>query len=384
MPLYNHHFTDLTILVVSLGALYLVSHWLLQTSWVARKPSRVQSVRVLTALAAVLMVAGMALTFRRIAVYVPVWWSTWIKGIGITVCVWTVALVPVAWFWKSRPAAQFDPGRRVLLNAARVATFSAPVVLTGFAFVRRNDLRLQEVDIAVPGLSKDLEGLRLVQLSDIHMSPFLSETDLARAVDMANETKAHVALVTGDLISVRGDPLDVCLRQLARLKTDAGTLGCLGNHEIHAASSDYTTERGARLGIDFLRGRARILKFGNAPLNFGGVDYQRFGYPYLVRTAGLVQPGMPNILLSHNPDVFPVAARQGWNITLGGHTHGGQVNFEILSTNVNIMRFYTPYVYGSYSREGSSIFVTRGIGTVGIPARIGAPPEVALIRLRMA
>ncbi len=384
MPLYSHHFSDFLIFVVSLASLLLVARCLLATDWIAREPGRIRALRIVASVAACLMIAGLAFTYGRVSRLLPVWWSTWIKGIGIAVSLWAVALLPVAWFWKSRPSARFNPGRRHLLNAARVATFAAPAVLTGFAFVRRNDLRLEEVDLPIAGLPKELDGLRLVQLSDIHMSPFLSESDLARAVDMANETKAHIALVTGDLISVRGDPLDACLKQLARLKSDAGTLGCLGNHEIHADSSAYTTEQGARLGMGFLRSRSRILRFGNARLNIGGVDYQRFGFPYLERTRKLVQPGMPNILLSHNPDVFPVAAEQGWNLTLGGHTHGGQVNFEILSTNVNIMRFYTPYVYGRYDQDGSSIFVTRGIGTVGIPARIGAPPEVALIRLRTA
>jgi Predicted phosphohydrolases len=95
----------------------------------------------------------------------------------------------------------------------------------------------------------------------------------------------------------------------------------------------------------------------------------------------LIAPGVTNILLSHNPDVFPVAARQGYDLTIAGHTHGGQVNVEILHRDMNLVRFITPYIYGVYTEGKSSIFVTRGIGTVGVPARLGAPPEVALIRL---
>ena len=92
-------------------------------------------------------------------------------------------------------------------------------------------------------------------------------------------------------------------------------------------------------------------------------------------------PDATNILLSHNPDVFAVAARQGWDLTLAGHTHGGQVNVEILNQSLNAARFFTPYIYGLYRQGRSSIWVTRGIGTVGVPARLGAPPEVAFIRL---
>ena len=80
----------------------------------------------------------------------------------------------------------------------------------------------------------------------------------------------------------------------------------------------------------FLRQRAAPLRFGNAVLNLAGVDYQRAAQPYLVGAEQLVAPGAFNVLLSHNPDVFPVAARQGYQLTIAGHTHGGQVRVEIL------------------------------------------------------
>src|ERR1017187_4567140 len=91
-----------------------------------------------------------------------------------------------------------------------------------------------------------------------------------------------------------------------------------------------------------------------------------------------------NVLLQHNPDVFPAAARQGYNLLLAGHTHGGQVTVEILDQSINPARFFTPYVYGLYRKRNPAAYVTRGIGTIGIPARIGAPPEISLLRLRKA
>jgi predicted MPP superfamily phosphohydrolase len=98
----------------------------------------------------------------------------------------------------------------------------------------------------------------------------------------------------------------------------------------------------------------------------------------------MVVPGALNLLLSHNPDVFPVAARQGYNLMLSGHTHGGQINIEIYDESISPSRFFTPYVYGLYHVQGAAAYVTRGIGTIGIPARIGAPPEITVIRLRKA
>ena len=283
------------------------------------------------------------------------------------------------------PTRNFSPGRRALLRVAGGAAVAAPFGLVGFgALVGRTDFHVREVDVPVPDLHPDLAGLRLVQLSDIHLSAFLSEKELARVIDSSNELRGHVVVVTGDLISVRGDPLDACLRQLARLRSDTGVLGCLGNHEIYAECEDYTAAEGARLGVLFLRRETRRLRFGGTWMNFAGVDYQKFRLKpaYLRGAEQMIAPGALNILLSHNPDVFPVAAQQGWDLTLSGHTHGGQVNVEILHQNLNLARFYTPYVHGLYQSGRSSIYVTRGIGTIGMPARLGAAPEITVLRLK--
>jgi uncharacterized protein len=250
--------------------------------------------------------------------------------------------------------------------------------------VQRHDISLREHEIPVAGLHQDLDGLRLVQITDIHMSAFFSRRELDYAIAMANETRAHVALVTGDLISSVRDPLDSCLEGLKALRADAGVFGCMGNHEIYARAEAYVEQAGARQGLRFLRRAHEILRFGGARLNLAGVDYQRLSNPYLPGAENMIDPEAYNVLLSHNLDVFNVAARQGYDLTLSGHTHGGQVRVEILGADLNPARFLTPYVDGMYRKGKSAIFVSRGLGTIGIPARLGAPPEVTLIRLRRA
>ena len=175
-------------------------------------------------------------------------------------------------------------------------------------------------------------------------------------------------------------------RCTARLKADAGIFGCMGNHERYAEASDYAELAGARAGIHFLRGRAEPLRFGTSVLNLAGVDYQSRGrrHRYLRGAERLILPSATNILLSHNPDVFPVAANQGYNLLLAGHTHGGQVTVEILDQSINPARFFTRFVYGLYRSGGAAAYVTRGIGTIGMPVRFGAPPEIVLLRLRKA
>jgi predicted MPP superfamily phosphohydrolase len=105
------------------------------------------------------------------------------------------------------------------------------------------------------------------------------------------------------------------------------------------------------------------------------------GSQYLEGGERLVQPQHFNLLLSHNPDVFRVAAQKGFDCTLSGHTHGGQLTVEILSEHLTLARMFTPYVYGVYRQDDAAIYVSRGVGTVGVPARVGAPPEIGLIRL---
>jgi predicted MPP superfamily phosphohydrolase len=263
----------------------------------------------------------------------------------------------------------------------------APFAVMGYgSLIQRTNFRVREVDLPIAGLPQDLEGLRILHLSDIHLSAFLSESEFSRVVDASLELRPNLAVVTGDLISGFSDPLDACIRQLARLKADAGVFGCMGNHERYAQAEDYTERESGRRGIRFLRGESQALRFGNATLNLAGTDFEssRKRPDYLTGADKLILPGATNVLLQHSPDVFPVAARQGYNLLLAGHTHGGQVTVEILDQAINPARFLTPYVYGMYRAGDATAYVTRGIGTIGVPARIGAPPEISLLRLRKA
>lgn len=373
MLLRIHFFPSLCLLILGLVLEWQMVRWFLPR--VARRRWLFGS----AAVGAAVMLVGYLLEFQRIALRFSVWWSTWLDCAAIMATMGLLAayltlLLP-------RQGSAFQSGRRTFLTAAGAGLSVLPAAGTVFGIVRRNQFRVSEVKIPIPNLPKDLEGFRMVQITDVHLSPFLSEAEFARAIDMANETRADLALVTGDLISRRGDPLDACLRQLARLRAGSGVLGCLGNHEVYTKTQDYVTAQGRRIGVEFLRGEARTLRFGGAAINFAGVDYQKFGAPYLKGAEQLLAPGVVNILLSHNPDVFPVAAAQGYDLTIAGHTHGGQVDVEILNQHWNVARYFTPYVLGLYSAGKSSVYVSSGLGTIGVPVRLGAPPEVSLLQL---
>jgi uncharacterized protein len=287
--------------------------------------------------------------------------------------------------------AATDPSRRRALNAAGSALVAAPFAAMGYgALIERTRFEVRQIDVPLARLPADLDGLRILHLSDIHLGLFLSERELARVIDASRELHPHIAFVTGDFISAAGDPLEACIRQLARVKADAGMFGCLGNHERYARAETQAAVLAAQAGIPILRDRAQLLRWGNSVLNVAGVDYQRGSSKdrYLLGAQRLVYPEGFNVLLSHNPDVFPVAARQGYDLLLSGHTHGGQVTFEILDESINPARYFTPYISGLYRLRpddtSTAAYVTPGIGTIGIPARIGAPPEISLLTLRKA
>jgi predicted MPP superfamily phosphohydrolase len=371
---------DLLFIFVTLamhGALYIYVRrkWMLA----GRKAVLLQVLfGVSGAFAAACILTGTSSVARRMAASDA---ASWIRAVG-EIYALLLDAVGVLLFLRAGLEKQFYPARRGFIRVLTGAAVAAPAVIVarGMA-VGRRDFALQEVSMPVRNLHPDLNGLRILHLSDTHFSPFLTAADMKRVVAIANKTRPHLAVFTGDFITDAHDSLEECIRLLGKLKADAPILCCNGNHEIHANCEAEAKIIGSRYGLDVLRQESRILPFGKAKLNVAGVDYQAFKLPYLTDAEQLLRKDSLNLLLSHNPDVFPVAAKKGFDLTLAGHTHGGQVTVEILKQYANVARFFTPYVSGMYTRGHASLYVTRGIGTVGIPARIGAPPEITLIRL---
>jgi predicted MPP superfamily phosphohydrolase len=297
-----------------------------------------------------------------------------------------------------------DPGRRHFFKAATAAAGAAPFLgaMYGFAAERLN-YQVRCVEIPIANLPDALDGMKIAQLSDIHLSGYISRDDVRRAVDMANDLSPDLSVVTGDFITGASDPLEACIAEIRNLAAPLGIYGCNGNHEIYAKAEDAAERLFTQAGMKLLREENALIHFRGAQLNLIGVDYQRERGPGGVKIqtlAGvdrLVRRDMPNILLSHNPNSFNRAAELGIELSLAGHTHGGQVQVEILDHRLSPARFITDYIAGLYSRPmgagtaaadsaaaKSHLYVNRGLGTVGAPVRLGVPPEITLITLRKA
>jgi len=301
--------------------------------------------------------------------------------------------------------------RRRFVQAATALAGAIPFGVGAYGFlIGRHDYRVHQVDLPVSGLPQELDGLRIAQLSDIHIGSYMSAAEVRRAVGLANELKPDLAIVTGDFVTGPNDPLESCVSELARLQASLGVWGCNGNHEIYAKAQERSAELFADHGMKLLRQENAEIGWRGGKFNLIGVDYQLARSLHgrrlimLARTGALVRRDIPNILLSHNPNSFPRAAELGIELMLTGHTHGGQVRVEILDREFSPAHFMTPYVAGLYKRPlgcdstlgdqevstatsaapAALVYVNRGLGTIGAPVRLGVPPEISLLTLRCA
>ncbi len=299
-------------------------------------------------------------------------------------------------------ASGFSSSRRTFFQYAAYLAGGIPFVAASYGFAAgRLRYTIRHVDVPVANLPKELDGLRIAQLSDIHIGAYMTPTEIARAVGMANELQPDLAVVTGDFVSTVGDPLDACITELSRLQAPLGVWGCNGNHEIYAGVEDEAERLFRDKGMRLLRAQNAVIQHNGASLNLLGVDYQRDHMvegerpgPMLQEIESLVRRDMPNLLLSHNPNSFYRAAQLGIELSLAGHTHGGQVKVEIVDHSVNPARLITPFIAGLYRLPMSngngiplhkaSLYVNRGLGTIGFPVRLGVPPEISLLTLRRA
>jgi len=348
-------------------------------AWLARKNKQLFRWNAAFAVFFFLLFEALAETWSpRLNHFLGRWPIAWINALIEIWCL-SMAAIAVAATIRDR-IPKFSRSRRAML-ASTTAICAAPAAVFAYGILTRKNTVIREIEIKLRGLPADLQNVRIVQISDIHLSAFFSERDLSRVIDAANNLRGDIAIMTGDLITARGDPLEAGIRQLSRLKNTSGIWGCMGNHEHFAGVENLATQLGARAGVRFLRSQAVPLKFGRNTINLVGIDFQSMHFPYLVGTEELVESDQFNLLLSHNPDVFPVAIQKGFDLVLSGHTHGGQINVEIFNHNLNIADFVTPYTKGLYTKENSAIYVNSGIGTIGMPVRLGAPPEITLIKL---
>ncbi len=244
------------------------------------------------------------------------------------------------------------------------------------------------IRVNVPGLAPQLAGLRIVQLSDLHIGNHLEGERLSRMVERANALDPDVLVLTGDLFDFDPAPVDDGARRLAGLRARHGVYAVLGNHD-HYVGAEIVAAALARRApqIRLLRNEIARLPLP-APLYLAGADdpgrdwsARRLELPALARLAAARPDDGPTLLLVHRPEVFPQAAELGFPLVLCGHTHGGQLALPGSRGQVNLASLVTRFTRGLYRRNGSTLYVNRGLGVGGPALRIHCPREIATLEL---
>jgi predicted MPP superfamily phosphohydrolase len=248
--------------------------------------------------------------------------------------------------------------------------------------------------VRLPGLSRTLDGFTIVQLSDIHVGSFVGDPELEAGFEFVRRARPDLVVLTGDLID--HDPrvaerLGRFARRLVPLARE-GVTAIMGNHDFYAGVAE-TVGALERAGVEVFRNQGRVIggARGFALLGVDDVWAKRID-PHagpdleesvrsLPKVDGRhVARDLPRVLLCHNPSYFEQAAGHV-DVQLSGHTHGGQVNLVVRPGELFLKN---GWIAGLYERSGSRLYVNRGFGTAGPPARIGSPPEISRIVLTSA
>ena len=324
---------------------------------------------------------------------------------ALTIClVSALFFFVIAWVLLRRRARlrypefpdEVNDRRHFIKRAAGLTLAGGAGVLAGYGiYVEPVWPRLRRLDLPLRGLPKDLEGARLIHLSDLHLGPYNSRHYLGSVMDRCSELDAHLLLVTGDFIHGSVEFFEPVARLLARVKTRHGTLAVLGNHD-HWQDPVRCRRALTGQGIQIVENRRLFLGAGGLTpdppaeggLCLAGVGDLWEGRHDMDACFGGVDPATPRLLLSHNPDYaeFSSARLSGHRVDLmlAGHTHGGQVRLPGTRSLVVPSFYGSKYARGMVQGPAFPVFVTTGVGVTILPVRLNVRPEVVLFTLKRA
>lgn len=284
------------------------------------------------------------------------------------------------------PAEAVNEGRRAFLRvggAGILAAAAGAPVLASLATAR--DYQIVRLPLFFKNLPASLRGLTLAHISDLHSGPFMSNRNMLEIFEIVNSLHPHLTFVTGDFVDSSDSEIEPLVKAIGILKAEYGVLGCMGNHD-HFATVERVhaglTDRALRI----LNNDHLSIPINGEHLTVIGVDDAGRGNRNFARL-DLATQGLPSdtfrVLLSHRPDFFAQAKAAGMDLTLAGHTHGGQVGGEILGFGIYPVNLVYQYSMGHYIEDGKQLYVNVGVGMVGAPIRL-VRPEITLLTLNDA
>ena len=296
-----------------------------------------------------------------------------------------------------RPDPQPDPepavaptafSRRQFLATAAVSVPPLVTVIgSAWAVPQVTSFRVRRLTIPLASLPRDLDGLTIAQVSDVHVGDFTYGRTLRDIVETTNQLKPDLVLLTGDLLNRRLSDLPAALDMVRAIDPKHGLYNCQGNHDLFEGRDAF--DRGVRAGgVAHLVNSSDVVRINGHPVQLLGLQWhgRRSGGDEMIAAqvdalVPQVQPGAFPILLAHHPHAFDRAAEAGIPLTLAGHTHGGQLH---LTPGVGFGPWMFRYWSGLYRKDdGSALVVSNGVGN-WFPLRINAPAEIVHVTLRRA
>jgi len=281
--------------------------------------------------------------------------------------------------------------RRTFLRRATLGAGVLAIGLAGYSgLIEPNFVDVTSLDLKLSHLPAAFDGFKVALISDLHYGPYTGEHEIGAAIHAANKLTPDAVFLLGDFVT---EPLighskqgakkaEPCGQLLARLKSPHGSFAVLGNHD-YATDPEFVAEALSSHGTALLRNANHPVERDGARLWIVGINDAMFGKAALEQALRGIPANEPKMLLVHEPDFADESSRYGIDAQFSGHSHGGQIRVPGLHP------FWLPdlakkYYRGYYRIGNLQLYTNRGIGTVALPFRFCAPPEVTLVTLRSA
>ena len=250
-----------------------------------------------------------------------------------------------------------------------------------YSYFESRWVKITEVEIKSADIPDSFNGAKIVFISDIHLGPFLSANRLSRIVDQINGINPDIILLGGDYVFYYTKYVEPVFHEFGKLRSVYGIYAVLGNHDYYAGA-DLTKKMMAKNGINSCDNQYYWVKKGNDSIKIGGVGDLWEGTQVPENTFSGLKKSDFAILLTHNPDYLENIYTDLIDLTLTGHTHGGQVTLFGWWAPILPSEFGQKYRYGLIDSGKMKSYITSGIGTVTVPLRFFCRPEIVVLRLK--
>jgi predicted MPP superfamily phosphohydrolase len=278
--------------------------------------------------------------------------------------------------------SRFQLGRRQFLKGLAATPLVTVAGISAYArLIEPHHYWISETDIFIRDLPERFEDFRITQLTDVHHSRILGLDEVRRVVELAQQTRPDMFVLTGDYTTSYRRFIEPCAEALSSLNAPEGVWAVLGNHD-HYTDPELTARALERHHISVMNNAHTTLRRGPDALQLSGIDDWTWNAVDWTRAFSGLNPSTPTVLLSHQPSVLDFEQTREVSLILSGHTHGGQLRLPFVGAPARFATTDLKYDRGLFRRGETQLYVSSGTGVIGLPVRLGVRPEIAVLRLK--